>query len=83
MKRFRFAVMATETSFPLPMIADGFAAAVHEAEKEGAKPEQDPAVLLLGALVSFHVHADVNSVGGYQCLINLCSAQLEHNGNLQ
>jgi hypothetical protein len=41
-------------------------AAIDEVEAEGGQPDVDPAVLVLGAFVAFHTHADVNTTVGFQ-----------------
>lgn len=57
----------------LPYLAARFSEAVEEAQDEGlADPSRDPAVMLFGALIAFHTHADVNSVNGFHQLIELC-----------
>lgn len=38
----------------------------------GLPPISDPAVLLLGAFISFQTHSDINTVGGYRRLLNAC-----------
>jgi hypothetical protein len=60
----------------LPWVATSLAEAVDEVTLEGGDPTNDPAVLLLGAFVAFHTHADVNTTGGYHKLIDLCFAQV-------
>lgn len=66
----------------LPWLATTLSQAVDEVVLEGGNPTDDPAVLLLGAFVAFHTHADVNTTGGYHKLIDLCFAQV-HGRTLQ
>ena len=79
MNRFFHALQAaTSPGAPtLPWVATSLAQAVDEVVLEGGEPVNDPAVLLLGAFVAFHTHADVNTVGGYHKLIELCFAQVQ------
>lgn len=84
MKRFYAALdVATSITCPtLQSIVVKLNDAVTEAVADGIEPVNDPAVLLLGAFVAFHTHADVNTVGGYRRLIGLCQASIEQE-NLQ
>lgn len=78
MNRFQFALdVATGPDIlSLTALARGFADAVEMAVAEEIEPEEDPAVLLLGSFIAFHVHADVNSANGYQKLLMLCAHQV-------
>lgn len=78
MNRFQFALAAASstTASTLPRLARELAAAVEAIEQEGGEPEQDPAVLVIGSLIAFHTHADVNTVKGYRDLLSMCEQQL-------
>lgn len=63
---------------PLKTLAQGLVDAIDEAEAEGIQdPSRDPAVLVFGAFIAFHTHADVSTVGGYQDLIEACRQRYE------
>jgi len=63
---------------PFPMLAHGLVDAVVEAQVEGIDdPSRDPAVMLFGAFIAFHTHVDVNTVSGYNRLIELCRERYE------
>jgi hypothetical protein len=63
---------------PFGMLAQGLVEAIIEAETEGIPdPSNDPAVMLFGAFIAFHTHADVNTVLGYKKLIELCRVRHE------
>ena len=76
MKRFMHAIAVSEQSFELPELAAIFADAVDEAAEEGVDPTSDPAVLLVGAFISFHTHSDINTVGGYHRLLAMCAERI-------
>ena len=61
----RFAALALATTLSLPVFA--------APETYVIDPLQDPAVLVMGAFIAFHTNADVNSYGGYRCLIQRCA----------
>ena len=48
----------------------------HEVMAEGGIPERDPAVIFIGAIVAFHVHADVALGSTYHNLIEQCQARI-------
>ncbi len=48
-------------------------------EASGHSAVDDPAVLLLGAYISFHTHSDINTVGGYKRLVRLCEDRIHVN----
>lgn len=63
---------------PLKTLAQGLVDAIEEAEAEGiSDPSRDPAVLVFGAFIAFHTHADVSTVGGYMQLIDVCRERFE------
>lgn len=63
---------------PLRTLAQGLIDALDEAEIDGViDPSLDPAVLVFGAFIAFHTHADVSTVGGYNDLIEQCRARYE------
>lgn len=78
MKRYFDALSAaTGAAMPsLPWAAATLVEAIDDVVLEGGRPEDDPAVLLLGAFVAFHTHADINTVGGYHQLIEICHARV-------
>jgi hypothetical protein len=53
-------------------LAEGFYNAVAHVEAEDGDASRDPAVVLLGSFIAFHVHADVNSATGYRELLSSC-----------
>lgn len=79
MNRFEFVLDAAFAphQVPLPDLARQFSTALDQVQAEGADPTRDPAVLILGAFIAFHTHADVNTVGGYHRLLDLCAHRLE------
>lgn len=78
MNRFEFALAASvdPTLYALPSLAAELVKAIEAAKAEGELPQEDPAVLVLGAFISFHTHADVNSALGYRRLLSLCEDRL-------
>lgn len=63
---------------PLKALAEGLVSAIEEAEVDGvADPSRDPAVLVFGAFIAFHTHADVSTVAGYHELIEQCRERYE------
>lgn len=74
MNRFEYVLHASKApqSPTLIDLARNFTHAVEQTVAEGEQPSLDPAVLALGAFIAFHTHADVNSVAGYNRLIQLC-----------
>lgn len=63
---------------PLKALAQGLVDAIAEAEVDGVRdPSRDPAVLVFGAFIAFHTHADVSTVGGYNKLIEQCRIRYE------
>ena len=79
MSRFSYVLKSAvaPTHAPLIELAQQFLSAVEETMAEGAKPELDPAVLVLGTRIAFHTHADVNTYSGFEKLMKLCSDRLE------
>ena len=65
-------------------VASEYVAMLAEAD---LPPINDPAVLLLGAFISFQTHSDINTVGGYKRLLDACEerqrCRLENLENLQ
>lgn len=76
-----FVVQASQSSNlpPLSELLQVMAEYVVALEEAGLPPTEDPAVLLLGAYISFHTHADINTVGGYKRLIGACLYRLHTN----
>lgn len=69
---------------PLKALAEGLVQAIEEAEAEGVTdPSRDPAVLIFGAFIAFHTHADVSTVGGYHQLIEHCRERFEQPKTMQ
>lgn len=69
---------------PLKTLAQGLVDAISEAEVDGVEdPSRDPAVLVFGAFIAFHTHADVSTVKGYQDLIELCRLRHEQPRTMQ
>lgn len=78
MRRFFIAVEAASDPPSLTAVVEGMHYACQEAEAEGAQADTDPAVILLGQLVAFRTHADVNTVRGFRTLIDLCQEQIDN-----
>lgn len=79
MNRFEY-VIALSTApqqEPLINLAAGFMLAMQQVTAEGVDPQQDPAILILGAYIAFHTHADVNTNVGYRKLLNQCNERVE------
>jgi hypothetical protein len=78
MNRFQFALAAaaSQSASTLPNLARALATAIDAIEAEGGTPEDDPAVLVMGSLIAFHTHADINTLSGYRNLLSLCEHQL-------
>jgi hypothetical protein len=78
MNRFEFAlaVSVDQSLSSLPILARELVKAIEVVEHEGQEPQDDPAVLLIGAYISFHTHADINSAMGYRRLLTLCEDRL-------
>ena len=78
MIRFEHALNAATApcEVTLSILARQLADAVEQVEAEGTDPVDDPAVLLLGAFIAFHTHADVNTARGYHQLIHLCHERI-------
>lgn len=77
MRRFMQAINITRINVEMSVLSAGFSEAVGDAIADGVSPDNDPAVLLYGAFIAFRTHADVNTVGGYKKLIELCHQQIE------
>lgn len=77
MNRFFVALQVAGDPPPLPALTKGLAQAVEEAIADGENPDACPAVMLLGAFVAFRTHADMNTVGGYRRLIDLCQDRID------
>lgn len=77
MLRFHNAINASEHPPCLKQVAGQLVSAIDEVEAEGNEPTNDPAVLILGAFVAFHTHADVNTRDGYHKLLDMCRARIE------
>ena len=79
MKRYLTALEVATPGVPspgLPTISRMLVEAIDEVEAEGGRPGDDPAVLVLGAFVAFHTHADVNTTTGFHRLLDLCHTRL-------
>lgn len=63
----------------LPQLAAVLADYLAALELAEVDYQDDPAVLVLGAFIAFHTHADINTHGGYKRLIQLCSDRIEAN----
>jgi len=85
MNRYEYALTAAQApqQEPLLAIAQNFNDAVSQVIAEGQDPHQDPAVIVLGSFIAFHVHADLNTLHGYQQLLSLCEDQVVHSPELQ
>lgn len=68
---------------PLAEIARAFALAVEQTIAEGEDAGNDPAVLVLGAYIAFHTHADVATAQGYYRLLALCEQRFFNAPELQ
>lgn len=79
MSRFAYVISSAVKPFDVPLaeLAAEFLSAVIETTAEGAKPELDPAVLVLGTRIAFHTHADVNTYSGFEKLMRLCNDRHE------
>jgi hypothetical protein len=75
MNRFARAlqIAAAPIQVSVKVLAQDFLSAVEQAELEESDPLQDPAVIVLGSFIAFHVHADVNTAQGYHHLLTLCT----------
>lgn len=78
MNRFDLALQASAAPHRVELcqLSGALNFAVQQTMAEGLNPCEDPAVILLGSFVSFHVHADVNTASGYRKLIALCNDRL-------
>ena len=47
-------------------------------EQQGGILQDDPAVLILGSFIAFHTHSDINTVGGYKQLLDMCATRLSN-----
>jgi hypothetical protein len=72
MNRHATALRMADDNPDLLGLAERFLAAVREAEAEGKSPDADPAVMLIGARISFLVHADIGTNSMYRQLIEKC-----------
>jgi hypothetical protein len=78
MNRFAYALSVAEgpNQEPLVSIASGFKNAIDQVTAEGGELSEDPAIIVLGSFIAFHVHADVNTAKGYRELLRLCEQRL-------
>jgi hypothetical protein len=60
----------------LIVLARALVSAIEETEVEGMRQDEDPSIMVLGAFIAFHTHADVNTVGGYHRLLEQCETRL-------
>lgn len=79
MNRFEYVLEAAfaPQEKPLRELVRQLSIAVEQVEAEGEHPTKDPAVLILGAYVAFHTHADVNTASGYHRMLEMCAARAE------
>ena len=49
---------------------------IAQIEQRGGVLQDDPAVLILGSFIAFHTHSDINTVGGYKHLLDMCATRL-------
>lgn len=85
MNRFEIALHAAQgpDQVPLSALAKNFHEAVMRVEAEGLDPHQDPAVVVLGSFIAFHVHSDINTAAGYRDLLDMCARQASITPELQ
>jgi len=85
MNRFVYALSVAKNlpHEPLEAIASGFKDAVDQVLAEGGELQSDPAVIVLGSFIAFHVHADVNTATGYNTLLASCEQRLINSHLLQ
>lgn len=85
MNRFEFVLQTSVAPHQQPLIslAAAFMLAVQQTLIEQADPGQDPAVLILGAYIAFHTHADVNTSKGYHELLAQCAERLQTSPSIQ
>jgi hypothetical protein len=73
--RFQSVVRLADEQPDLLGTAERFVHAVREALAENENPNTDPAVMLIGAHISFAVHADVSTTTMYRDLIDRCAVR--------
>lgn len=85
MNRYAYALETAKAPHqePLVNIARGFVDALDQVIAEGTDPQADPAVVILGSFIAFHVHADVNTAAGYQKLLSDCEQRIINAPELQ
>jgi hypothetical protein len=85
MNRFEYVLNAAHApqDATLLSLAQALVDAVEQNVALDTDPTNDPSVLILGAYIAFHTHADVNTAGGYHKLLSLCEQQLINGAELQ
>jgi len=80
MNRFEYVIQTSVApgQEPLINITAALMLALVQLYAENLDPLQDPAVLILGAYIAFHTHADVNTNVGYRKLLEQCNDRI-HN----
>lgn len=85
MNRFEYVLKAASAPHEQPLIqlAAAFMLAIEQTLIEQVEPTNDPAVLILGAYIAFHTHADVNTSNGYHELLTRCAEHLQNSPTAQ
>ena len=61
---------------PLRDLVQVLSETLAQVEERDEVPQNDPAVLILGSFIAFHTHSDINTVGGYKRLLDMCEQRL-------
>jgi hypothetical protein len=85
MSRFVYALEAARAPHQCSLmeLAEGFYNAVAHVEAENGDASRDPAVVVIGSFIAFHVHADVNTAKGYHELLSSCEQRVIATPELQ
>lgn len=75
MNRHDLALAAATNAQPLLILVENLYTAIIEAESESVDPAFDPAVMLIGAYVSFRTNADMATRGMYHRMSEICAAR--------
>lgn len=81
MDRYETIIQCQRTTKPLVEVAQMLVDFIKECDSEGMNPQACPAVMLLGAQLAFHCHADVSPEGLVPRLLQRCveaAAQRDH-----